>query len=79
LSANLRRSIPVGGHHIGTARMAATARDGVVDRDCALFELPNLYVASSAVFCTSSHANPTLTIVALAIRLAGTLKSKLAG
>jgi choline dehydrogenase-like flavoprotein len=78
LTGRLRRSIPVGGHHMGTARMAATPRDGVVDRDCALFELPNLYVASSAVFCTSSHANPTLTIVALAIRLAQTLKSRLA-
>jgi choline dehydrogenase-like flavoprotein len=78
LTAHLRRSIPVGGHHIGTARMAATARDGVVDRHCALFELPNLYVASSAVFCTSGHANPTLTIVALAIRLAHTLRSTLA-
>ena len=73
----IRRSVPLGGHHIGTMRMAATARDGVVDRDCSVFELPNLYIASSAVFCTASHANPTLTIVALALRLAGHLKQML--
>jgi len=74
----IRRSVPLGGHHIGTMRMAETARDGVVDRNCAVFDLPNLYVASSAVFCTSSHANPTLTIVALALRLAQHLRSELA-
>jgi choline dehydrogenase-like flavoprotein len=72
-------SVPLGGHHIGTTRMAATTRQGVVDRDCALFELPNLFIASSSVFCTSSHANPTLTIVALAVRLAAHLKRTLGG
>lgn len=60
----------IGGHHIGTARMADTPAQGVVDRDCRMFGLENLYVAGSAVFPTSSHANPTLTIVALAARLA---------
>jgi choline dehydrogenase-like flavoprotein len=78
LRARLAASVPLGGHQIGTTRMAATPREGVVDRHCAVFELPNLYVASSAVFCTSSHANPTLTIVALAIRLAERLKATLA-
>jgi choline dehydrogenase-like flavoprotein len=71
----LRRSVPLGGHHMGTARMASSAHDGVVDGNCALFELPNLFVASAAVFRTNSHANPTLTIVALALRLAEHLKS----
>ena len=73
----IRRSVPLGGHHLGTTRMASTSRDGVVDRNCAVFESPNLYVASSAVFCTNSHANPTLTIVALALRLADHLKAAL--
>ncbi len=73
LRARLAQSVPLGGHHLGTARMAATSRDGVVDRNCALFEVPNLYLASAAVFPTSGHANPTLTIVALAIRLASHL------
>jgi choline dehydrogenase-like flavoprotein len=75
LLPSMRRSVPLGGHHMGTARMASSARDGVVDRNCALFELPNLFVASAAVFRTNSHANPTLTIVALALRLAEHLKA----
>jgi hypothetical protein len=74
LRATLDRSVPVGGHHIGTTRMAASPTKGVVDTDCAVFGLRNLFVASSAVFPTSSHANPTLTIVALAVRLADYLK-----
>jgi choline dehydrogenase-like flavoprotein len=69
-------SIPIGGHHIGTARMGPTARDGVVDPHCAVYGVPNLYVSGSAVFPTSSHANPTLTIVAMAIRLAAHLKDR---
>jgi choline dehydrogenase-like flavoprotein len=78
LRERIKRSPPLGGHHIGTARMAATERRGVVDASCAVFGLPNLYVASSAVFPTSSHANPTLTIVALAVRLAEHLRKQLA-
>jgi len=77
LAQSIGRSIPLGGHHIGTTRMAASARDGVVDRDCAAFELPNLYIASASVFATSGHANPTLTIVALTLRLADHLKKRL--
>jgi choline dehydrogenase-like flavoprotein len=76
LAGQIARSIPLG-HHMGTARMAASAGGGVVDVDCAVFGLPNLYIASSAVFPTSSHANPTLTIVALAVRLARHLRSRL--
>ena len=70
------RSPPLG-HHMGTTRMAVTPRAGVVDTNCALFESPNLFVASSATFCTVSHANPTLTIVALALRLADHIKRQL--
>jgi choline dehydrogenase-like flavoprotein len=73
----IRRSVPLGGHHMGTARMAESSRDGVVDRNCAVFEVPNLFIASSAVFRTNSHANPTLTIVAMALRLAEHLKAAL--
>jgi len=57
-------------HQIGTARMGATAETGVVDLDCRVFGLTNVFVAGSSVFPTSGHANPTLMIVALAIRLA---------
>jgi len=58
-----------GGHHIGTARMGDNPQSSVVDRDCKLHHVDNLYIASSAVFPTSSQANPTLTITALALRL----------
>jgi choline dehydrogenase-like flavoprotein len=78
LHERMADSMPIAGHHIGSARMGATPRDGVVDRNSALFELPNLFIASSAVFPTNGHANPTLTIVALAVRLAAHLK-KVAG
>jgi choline dehydrogenase-like flavoprotein len=76
LAGQIARSIPLG-HHMGTARMAASPAKGVVDGDCAVFGLPNLYVASSAVFPTCGNANPTLTIVALALRLARHLRSRL--
>jgi choline dehydrogenase-like flavoprotein len=75
LAGQIARSIPLG-HHMGTARMAASPGSGVVDENCAVIGLPNLYVASSAVFPTCSHANPTLTIVALAMRLAQHLRSR---
>jgi choline dehydrogenase-like flavoprotein len=75
LDATVRGSTPVGGHHIGTARMSASPRHGVVDADCAVHGVPNLFVASAAVFPTCGHANPTLTIVALALRLADHLKA----
>jgi choline dehydrogenase-like flavoprotein len=78
LLAAIRRSIPLGGHHMGTARMAVSPNDGVVDSNCSVFGLPNLFIASSAVFRTNSHANPTLTIVALALRLAEFLKDTMA-
>ena len=71
----VRRDGAYGGHHIGTARMAASANAGVVDRNCKVFGVNNLYVAGSAVFPTSSQANPTLTIVAMALRLAEHLRS----
>ena len=59
LAGEIARSVPLG-HHVGTARMAATANTGVVDVNCAVFGLPNLYVASSAVFPTCSYANPDI-------------------
>ena len=61
-------------HHIGTTRMADDPREGVVDRNCAVHGMDNLYVAGSSVFPTAGHANPTLTILALALRLADRLR-----
>lgn len=60
-------------HHMGTTRMGATQRTGVVDSDCRVHGVDNLYMAGSSVFPSAGHANPTLTIVALALRLAGRL------
>jgi choline dehydrogenase-like flavoprotein len=62
-------------HHIGTTRMAADPREGVVDADCRVHGVSNLYVAGSSVFPTAGNANPTLTIVALALRLADHLEA----
>jgi choline dehydrogenase-like flavoprotein len=66
-------------HHLGTTRMAHTAKDGVVDSGCRVFGIDNLYVAGGSVFPTSGCANPTFTIVALSIRLAEQLKRKVRG
>jgi choline dehydrogenase-like flavoprotein len=61
-------------HHIGTTRMHEDSRQGVVDQHCAVHGLSNFYIAGSSVFPTSGRANPTITLVALAIRLADHLK-----
>lgn len=63
-------------HHMGTTRMHADPKKGVVDADLRLHEARNLYVAGSSVFPTSGIANPTLTILALCMRLADHLKSE---
>jgi choline dehydrogenase-like flavoprotein len=64
-------------HHMGTTRMSEDPRHGVVDPDCRVHGLDNLYVAGSSVFPVSGFANPTLTLVALAWRLSETLKQRL--
>lgn len=64
-------------HHIGTTRMNDSPRAGVVDRNCQVHGISNLYIASSSVFPTSGHSNPTLTIIALCMRLADRLKQVL--
>jgi choline dehydrogenase-like flavoprotein len=67
-----------GGYHpMGTTRMADDPKQGVVDRQCRVHGMANLYVAGSSVFPTGGSANPTLTIVALALRLAEHLKAEL--
>lgn len=75
--ALLTRDLVDGTHQMGVTRMATSPRQGVVDRDCRVHGVPNLFVASSSVFPTGGVAGPTLTIVALAIRLAATLSASL--
>jgi choline dehydrogenase-like flavoprotein len=64
-----------GGHQLGTTRMAVDPIKGVVDGDCRVHGIANLYIASCSVFATASYARPTLTAVALAIRLADHVKA----
>lgn len=59
-----------GNHHMGTTRMADSERYGVVNANCRVHGVSNLYIAGSSVFPTGGYANPTLTLLALAIRLA---------
>ena len=65
-----------GHHHMGTCRMSDDPKRGVVDRDCRVHGFDNLYVAGSAVYATTGYVNPTLTVVALALRLADHLKTQ---
>jgi len=62
--------IPVGAHNMGGARMSADPDAGVTNRWGQTHDIPNLFVSDGSVFSTSAAANPTLTIVALAIRQA---------
>jgi choline dehydrogenase-like flavoprotein len=56
-------------HHMCTTRMSADPGCGVVDADCRVHSTDNLYVGGSSVFASVGHANPTYTIVQLALRL----------
>lgn len=62
-----------GAHHLGTCRMADDPQHGVVDRDCRVHGHPNLYVVGASVFPTGGALQPSLTVAALALRLADQL------
>jgi len=66
-----------GAHHMSSTRMADDPKQGVVEKDCRVQGLEKLYMAGSSVFPTGGFANPTLTIVELALRLAQHLQHKL--
>ena len=68
--AHLANYEKYGLHQLGSTRMADDPRHGVVDRDCRVHGIENLFIAGSSVFCTGGAANPTLTIAALSLRLA---------
>ena len=65
-----------GYHHMGGTRMADSAEQGIVDANCKVFGQDNLYIAGSSVFPSGGYANPTLTIVQLALRLSEHLLAK---
>ena len=61
-------------HQMGTTRISRNEKQGVVDEHCKVHNISNLYIAGSSVFPTAGQANPTLTIVALALRLGDRIK-----
>jgi choline dehydrogenase-like flavoprotein len=66
-----------GYHHMGTTRMAEDSKSGVVDPQCRVHGVGNLYIAGPSVFPTGGYANPVLTIIALTLRLADRLKTQM--
>jgi choline dehydrogenase-like flavoprotein len=64
-------------HCVGTTRMADDPKAGVVDAACRVHGVAGLYVGGGSVFPTSGHANPTLMILALAVRLADQIRADL--
>lgn len=68
-----------GWHHMGTTRMNSDPKKGVVDANCQVHGIRNLYVAGSGCYTTSGAPNPTLTIVALSLRLSDYVKGRLSG
>lgn len=62
-------------HHMGTTRMSDNPKEGVVDSQCRVHGLQNLVVAGASVFPTGGFANPTMTLVALALRTADAIKA----
>lgn len=62
-------------HHMGTTRMHIDPKQGVVDANCQVHGISNLFIAGSSVFPTAGYANPTLTIIALSIKLADHVKT----
>ena len=71
-----RTNTETGKHPSGTTRMHDDPKMGVVDKNCQVHGVDNLFIAGSSVFPTAGYANPTLTIVALAVRLAEHLKRR---
>lgn len=76
-SINSLKPEPNAHHHAGTTRMSEDAARGVVDADSRVHGIENLFVAGSSVFPTAGFANPTLTIVALALRLGDHLRQRM--
>ena len=59
-----------GYHHIGGTIMGESKNSSVVDKNLKVHEINNLYVCGSSTFSSGGHANPTLSIIQLSLRLA---------
>jgi choline dehydrogenase-like flavoprotein len=66
-----------GWHHMGTTRMSNDPKQGIVDSNCKVHGISNLYMAGSSCFTTAGAPNPTLTLVALTLRLSDHVKKLL--
>jgi choline dehydrogenase-like flavoprotein len=64
-----------GWHHMGTTRMSDNPKNGVVDANCKVHGIANLHVAGASCYATAAAPNPTLTVVALSLRLSDHLKT----
>lgn len=71
------KSTNAGWHHMGTTRMGTTPRKGVVDIHCQIHGINNLHIAGSGCFVTAGAPNPTLTLVALTLRLSNRIKERM--
>jgi len=67
--------VGAGWHHMGTTRMSDDPKEGVVDADCKVHGIANLHVAGASCYVTAAAPNPTLTLVALSIRLSDKIKT----
>jgi len=76
-SSDISESLWRGSHHMCTTRMSEDPRQGVVDADCRMHGVDNMYMAGSSVFPCSGQMNPTMTIIALALRLSDHLAALL--
>jgi choline dehydrogenase-like flavoprotein len=68
-----------GWHHMGTTRMGTDPKQSVVNPDCRVHGIDNLYMAGSSCYVTAGAPNPTLTLVALSLRLSDHLKQRVKG
>jgi choline dehydrogenase-like flavoprotein len=68
-----------GYHHMGTTRMHRDPKKGVVNENCQVHGISNLFIAGPSVFPTGGYANPVLTIIALSVRLADHVKKIMMG
>ncbi len=80
-SLYLGKNIPIGGtaHQAGTARFGTDPTSSVLDLDCKAHDLDNLYVADASFFPSIGAVNPTLTIIANALRVADHIRQRLGG
>lgn len=68
-----------GWHHMGTTRMSEDPKNGVVDANCKVHGIANLHIAGASCYVTAAAPNPTLTLIALTLRLSDHLKGVVAG